>query len=106
MLDSHEDCGRLQVLKIYSMEGDIVTNTEQKMAKLERENEQLKAKLAAKSNIRFKVAAKGGVSVYGLNSRFPVTLYAQQWTRLLASGSAIEQFIDTNRDKLAFKDVD
>ena len=87
------------------MDGDGMTNEVNKIARLERENEQLKARLAAKSNIRFKVATKGGVSVYGLNSRFPVTLYAQQWTRLLASGSAIEQFIDTNRDKLAFKDT-
>ena len=83
-----------------------MTNEQKKIERLERENEKLTARLAAKSNIRFKVAAKGGVSVYGLNSRFPVTLYAQQWTRLLASGSAIEQFIDTNRDKLAFKDTD
>ena len=83
-----------------------MTNEQKKIERLERENEQLTARLAAKSNIRFKVAAKGGVSVYGLNSRFPVTLYAQQWTRLLASGSAIEQFIDTNRDKLAFKNTD
>ena len=81
-----------------------MTNAEQKMQKLERENEQLKARLAAKSNIRFKVAAKGGVSVYGLNSRFPVTLYAQQWTRLLAASKSIEEFIEVNRDKLAWKD--
>ena len=70
-------------------------NATQKMKRLERENEKLREKLAAKSNIRFKVAAKGGVSVYGLNSRFPVTLYAQQWTRLLASSKAIEEFKQT-----------
>jgi len=80
-------------------------NATQKMKRLERENEKLREKLAAKSNIRFKVAAKGGVSVYGLNSRFPVTLYAQQWTRLLASSKAIEEFIETNRDALAWKDA-
>ena len=81
-----------------------MNNTEQKLQRLERENEKLREKLAAKSNIRFKVAAKGGVSVYGLNSRFPVTLYAQQWTRLLAASKSIEEFIEVNRDKLAWKD--
>src|SRR5262249_34513867 len=38
-----------------------------------------------KGELKFKVSGKGAVSVYGLNARFPVTLYADQWARLIAA---------------------
>jgi hypothetical protein len=50
-----------------------------------------------------KVSEKGGVSVYGLG-RFPVTLYKEQWTRLLAMADEIRAFITENEAKLKAKE--
>ena len=52
--------------------------------------------------IEFKVSEKGGVSVYGLG-RFPVTLYYEQWIRLLASVDALRTFLEENKSKLKLK---
>jgi hypothetical protein len=48
------------------------------------------------------VSPKGGVSVYGLG-RFPVTLYKEQWLRLLAAEKQIRSFIRDNDGKLSVK---
>jgi len=48
------------------------------------------------------VSEKGGVSVYGLG-RFPVTLYKEQWTKLLAMADEIRTFIKENEPKLKSK---
>ncbi len=72
--------------------------------------EELKAKLAAlesRSNggeLIYKIGEKGGVSVYGLG-RFPVTLYYEQWQRLLAAGDDIKKFMADNKAKLKLKTV-
>ena len=66
------------------------------VAKLIAERDALRAKLATKETLRFKVGDKGGVSVYGLNSRFPVTLYAEQWERLLAKAPDLLAFVKVN----------
>ena len=50
-----------------------------------------------------KVSEKGGLSVYGLG-RFPVTLYKEQWTKLLAMADQIKEFIVENNDKLKTKE--
>ncbi|MGA3028429.1 MAG: hypothetical protein ABSF98_27090, partial [Bryobacteraceae bacterium] len=50
-----------------------------------------------------KVSEKGAVSVYGLG-RFPVTLYQEQWLKLLDRGDAIRAFIAQNTDKLKKKE--
>ena len=50
-----------------------------------------------------KVSEKGGVSVYGLG-RFPVTLYQEQWIKLLALADPIRAFIEENRSKLKAKE--
>jgi len=52
--------------------------------------------------IEFRVSEKGGVSVYGLG-RFPVTLYYEQWIRLLDSVEPLRAFIEENRGKLKMK---
>jgi hypothetical protein len=44
----------------------------------------------------FKVGEKGGVSVYGLG-RFPVTLYYEQWIRLLDTGERLREFLEENK---------
>lgn len=53
--------------------------------------------------ISFKVSEKGAVSVYGLNARFPVTLYADQWDRLMGEAEGLRSFIADNRPRLASK---
>lgn len=50
-----------------------------------------------------KVSEKGAVSVYGLQ-RMPVTLYLEQWERLLAYGDELKSFLAANKDKLKRKD--
>jgi hypothetical protein len=52
--------------------------------------------------LEFKVSEKGGVSVYGLG-RFPVTLYYEQWIRLLGSADALGQFLEENKGSLKLK---
>jgi hypothetical protein len=55
--------------------------------------------------LEFRVGEKGGVSVYGLG-RFPVTLYYEQWTRLLDSSKELRAFLDQNKSagKLKLKE--
>jgi len=53
--------------------------------------------------IEFKIGEKGGVSVYGLG-RFPVTLYYEQWIRLLDSADALRSFLEENKSKLKLKE--
>jgi hypothetical protein len=55
--------------------------------------------------MEFKVSEKGGVSVYGLG-RFPVTLYYEQWTRLLDSMDALRSFLEENKSRLKLKNSD
>jgi hypothetical protein len=76
--------------------------------------EELKARLAEmekKSGARrtgaldFRVGEKGGVSVYGLG-RFPVTLYYEQWIRLLDVSKELREFLEENKSagKLKLKE--
>jgi hypothetical protein len=53
-------------------------------------------------NLEFRVSEKGGVSVYGLG-RFPVTLYYEQWTRLLATAESLKTFLEENKSRLKLK---
>jgi hypothetical protein len=53
--------------------------------------------------LRCKVSDKGAVSVYGLQSRWPVTLYADQWERLFAVAEDIRAFIGQNNGQLSRK---
>jgi len=69
--------------------------------RLRAENEQLKTRAARGGSL--KVSEKGAVSVYGLG-RFPVTLYKEQWAKLLAMGDEIRAFIKANESKLKAKD--
>ena len=71
------------------------------LARLRAENDALKQR--RNSAVSMKVSEKGGVSVYGLG-RFPVTLYQEQWTKLLAMAEEIKSFIEENRSKLKAKE--
>src|SRR4051812_42449642 len=70
------------------------------LERLRKENESLK-KGAAKG-ISMKVSEKGGLSVYGLG-RFPITLYKEQWTKLLDLSDEIRQFLATHDAELKAK---
>lgn len=70
------------------------------LERLKAENEALKNKKTRSAFL--KVSEKGAVSVYGLG-RFPVTLYKEQWIRLLDMGDDIRTFIEDNMDKLKSK---
>ena len=72
------------------------------IARLTAENSALKTAPKSGSTITFKVSDKGAVSAYGLG-RFPVTLYGQQWRRLLARAADIEAFMKANESRLAVK---
>jgi hypothetical protein len=70
------------------------------LERLRAENERLKNRTTR--GVSLKVSEKGGVSVYGLG-RFPVTLYKEQWTRLLDMADDIRAFIKENDSKLKAK---
>ena len=70
------------------------------LERLKAENEALKAKTTRATSIR--VSEKGGVSVYGLG-RFPVTLYKEQWLKLLEMAEEIRRFIAENDARLKTK---
>ena len=72
--------------------------------------EELKAKVAElekqagrkRGTMEFRVSEKGAVSVYGLG-RFPVTLYYEQWTRLLEAADQLKEFLEENKSRLKLK---
>jgi hypothetical protein len=70
--------------------------------RLRAENENLK-KPAARGQMSLKVSEKGALSVYGMG-RFPVTLYREQWEKLLGMSEEIRRFIQENDDKLKKKE--
>ena len=74
------------------------------LARLKAENEKLKqAAVPMVKPLTFKVSEKGAVSVYGLNARFPVKLYKDQWVRILDKVDDLKAFIEANDDKLTTK---
>ncbi|HZA53547.1 MAG TPA: hypothetical protein VE616_04785 [Candidatus Udaeobacter sp.] len=78
---------------------------EQKLARLEAENKALREQMDQRRSgqLRLKVSEKGGVSVYGLG-RFPVTLYKEQWVRLLDYADEIKSFLKENDQLLKAKE--
>ncbi|MBZ5568549.1 MAG: hypothetical protein LAN64_11935 [Acidobacteriia bacterium] len=73
--------------------------------------EELKAKVEALEKqaarkrsgpLEFRVSEKGAVSVYGMG-RFPVTLYYEQWTRLLEAADKLKEFLEENKSRLKLK---
>jgi hypothetical protein len=71
------------------------------LEKLKAENAALKKGTA--KGLSMKVSEKGGLSVYGLG-RFPVTLYKEQWKRLLGMSEEIKSFMDANDEALKTRD--
>lgn len=79
-------------------------SNEELKAELERlRNENAALKKGASAGLRMKVSGKGAVSIYGLG-RFPVTLYKEQWLKLLDMSAEICAFISANAADLKTKD--
>jgi len=68
---------------------------------------ELEQKLSSRKTgkLEFRVSEKGGVSVYGMG-RFPVTLYYEQWMRLLGQIDELRAFIEENKSRLKTKDTE
>ena len=71
------------------------------LERLRAENARLKQ--AGRGKLAMKVSEKGALSVYGMG-RFPVTLYKEQWLRLLVMAEEIKAFIEANQDSLKSKE--
>jgi hypothetical protein len=71
------------------------------LERLKAENEALKAR--STKAVSIKVSEKGGLSVYGLG-RFPVTLYQEQWLKLLDLEQDIRTFIKDHQGELKKKE--
>jgi hypothetical protein len=70
------------------------------MAKIAQLEKQLGSKQSVK--LEFRVGDKGGVSVYGLG-RFPVTLYYEQWNKLLDAAEDLRAFLEVNKSRLKLR---
>jgi hypothetical protein len=87
----------------FQTRGELMSEEDLK-AELERlRNENASLKKGAATGIRMKVSEKGAVSVYGMG-RFPVTLYKEQWLKLLDMSPDIRSFIAENETLLKSKD--
>jgi hypothetical protein len=77
---------------------------EEKLARLEAENKALREQVDQRrpGQLRLKVSEKGGLSIYGLG-RFPVTLYKEQWIRLIEHAEEIKLFLKENDSLLKAK---
>jgi hypothetical protein len=77
---------------------------EQRLARLEAENKALREQIEQRRSgqLRLKVSEKGALSIYGLG-RFPVTLYKEQWVRLLEHAEEIKSFLKENDQLLKGK---
>lgn len=73
----------------------------EELERLKAENEALKRR--GEKGLSLKVSQKGAVSIYGLG-RFPVTLYQEQWTRLLDMADEIRGFLAAHAAELKRKD--
>jgi hypothetical protein len=85
------------------MEVVMSEDLQAEIERLKAENEALKNKKNARGVLSMKVSEKGALSVYGMG-RFPVTLYKEQWLKLLGIADEIKQFIGQNEDKLKVKE--
>jgi hypothetical protein len=74
----------------------------EELERLRRENENLKQDKKRGGSLSLKVSQKGAVSLYGMG-RFPVTLYQEQWTKLLSFSDEIKGFIEANKSQLKTK---
>jgi hypothetical protein len=79
----------------------VSDDVQAELARLRAENDALKK--TGRGKLSMKVSEKGALSVYGMG-RFPVTLYKEQWLRLLAVADDIKTFIEANNENLKTKE--
>jgi hypothetical protein len=79
----------------------VSDDVQAELERLRAENEALKK--PGRGKLSMKVSEKGALSVYGMG-RFPVTLYKEQWLRLLAIADDIKAFIEANNESLKTKE--
>jgi hypothetical protein len=79
----------------------MTEDVQAELARLRAENERLKQ--GGRGKLAMKVSEKGALSVYGMG-RFPVTLYKEQWLRLLSVADEIKSFIEANQASLKTKE--
>lgn len=79
----------------------MAEDEQSELERLRAENARLKQ--SQSRGVSMKVSEKGGLSVYGLG-RFPVTLYQEQWTKLLAMADDIRTFIKDHQGELKVKE--
>lgn len=79
----------------------LLTPEQARIAELEAQVARLKA--ASRGKLTLKVSEKGAVMVLGLQ-RFPVTLYREQWERVIEAAPQIKAFIEANADLLSTKE--
>ena len=79
----------------------MTDDLQSELERLRAENESLKK--AGRGKLAMKVSEKGALSVYGMG-RFPVTLYKEQWLRLIAMADEIKAFIEANDASLKSKE--
>src|SRR5437762_13683779 len=91
-------------LGLVASEAGKAMSDEEMKAELERlRNENAALKKGASTGVRMKVSEKGAVSIYGMG-RFPVTLYKEQWLKLLDMSADIRAFIVANDAQLKKKE--
>ena len=82
----------------------VLKNLKAEQEELERLRAEVNAlKTKAHRSITYKIGEKGGLSVYGLG-RFPVTLYKEQWERLLDHKEFILEFMSENASRMKIRD--
>jgi hypothetical protein len=79
-------------------------NVNEELERLRAENQRLKQQGTKAGALSFRVSEKGAVSVYRLG-RFPVTLYQEQWDKLLGQIDDLRGFIEANRASLKKKEA-
>lgn len=83
------------------MDEQLTPSEREELDRLRRENEQLKT--VQKQGLYMKVSPKGGASLYGLG-RYPVTLYKEQWNKVLENIEMIRSFLADHDSELKSKD--
>lgn len=85
-------------------QGDTLESLKAQLDAMTKRNAELTAAAATRSTLTFKVSEKGALSVYGIQ-RFPVSLYVDQWERIIKALPAMQEFITANAAGLQRKPV-
>lgn len=113
LVEQVDSCSKIQIERSMAagQNGMLFFDGRRKLPMSEPTKEELLARIAelekqsaAKKSgkLEFKIGEKGGMSVYGLG-RFPVTLYYEQWTRLLDAAGDLRAFLEGNKNRLKLK---